>query len=95
MKPHTLVLHVMHYFLRACGLCYLEDFDLAAARVQVLRVLSAFILFKGVDLDTKRNSFFSTVFPRGELCTDAVNLHEESGRKENQRGTQHWLLKQF
>lgn len=77
----------MHFSLRACGLCYLKDFDLAAGRVQVLHVLSAFILFKGVYLDTEWNSFFSAVFPRGELCTDAVNLHEERGRKKNQRGT--------
>lgn len=72
----------MHICLLACGLCYLKDFDLAAGRVQVLRVLSAFILFKGVYLDTEWNSFLSAVFPRGELCTDAMNLHRrEEGKR--------------
>lgn len=58
----------------ACVWHHLKDFDLAAGGVQVLGVLSAFILFKSVNLDPERNSFLSTVFPRGELCTDAMNL---------------------
>lgn len=53
---------------------HLKNFDLAAGGVQVLRVLSAFILFKSVNLDPERNSFLSAVFPRGELCTYAMNL---------------------
>lgn len=63
---------------------HLKDFDLAAGRVQVLSIFSAFILLKGVDLDPERNSFLSAVFPRGELCTDAMNLRQEKeGTKDS------------
>ncbi len=58
----------------ACVWHHLKDFDLAAGGVQVLGVLSAVILFKSVNLDPERHSLLSTVFPRGELCTDAMNL---------------------
>lgn len=53
---------------------YLEHLDLAAGRVQVLRVLPILILLKRVNLHTERHALLTPVLPRGELCADAVHL---------------------
>lgn len=53
---------------------YLKHFDLAAGGVQVLHILSALILFEGVDLDAERYALLSAMLPRCELCAYAVHL---------------------
>lgn len=55
---------------------YLEDLDLAAGGVQVLRVLPILVLLEGVNLDPKGNPLLSSVLPHGELRADTVNLGE-------------------
>lgn len=53
---------------------YFKDFDLAAGRVQMLRVLSCFILFECVNLDAKWDPLLTTMLTHCELCADAMNL---------------------
>lgn len=56
------------------GQRYLEDLDLAAGRVQVLRVLPVLVLLEGVNLHPKGHPLLPAVLPHGELRADAVNL---------------------
>lgn len=42
-------------------------------------VFSIFILLKGVNLDPKRHSLFTSVLPGSKFCADAVYLENESG----------------
>lgn len=57
------------------GACrYLEHFDLAAGRVQVLRVLPALVLPEGVDLHAEGNALLAAVLAQRELRADAVHL---------------------
>lgn len=58
----------------AVKLAYLEHLDLAAGRVQVLRVLPVLVLLKGVNLHSERHALFTPVLPRGELCADTMYL---------------------
>lgn len=53
---------------------HLEDFDLAAGRVDLLHVLPVLIGGEGVHLDTEGHSFLAAVLPGGELGADAVDL---------------------
>ena len=53
---------------------YLEDFNLAAGRTDMLHVLPVLIGAESVHLDTKRHSLLPTVLPGGELSADAVDL---------------------
>lgn len=53
---------------------YLEDFDLAAGRMDMLHVFPVFIGGKRVHLDTEGHPFLATMLPGGELGADAVNL---------------------
>lgn len=53
---------------------YLEDFDLAAGRMDMLHVFPVFIGGKSVHLDTEGNPFLATMLPGGELGADAVDL---------------------
>lgn len=57
-----------------CPTPYLEDFDLAGGRVQVLAVLAGVPLGKGVDLDPEGHALLAAVLPGGELGADAVHL---------------------
>lgn len=58
---------------------YLEDFDLAAGRVQVLQVFPALVLSEGVDLNAEGDPFLPSVLSGGELCADAVDLQHRRG----------------
>jgi len=60
---------------------YLEDFDLAGGRVEMLCVLSILILFKRVYLDAERDAFLSPVLAHGELCAYAMNLTMKESMK--------------
>lgn len=53
---------------------YLEDFDLAAGRMDMLHVLPLFIGGKSVHLDTEGHPFLAPMLPGGELGADAVDL---------------------
>lgn len=53
---------------------HLEDFDLAAGRMDVLHVFPVFVGGEGVHLDTEGHSFLPAVLPGGELGADAVDL---------------------
>lgn len=53
---------------------YLEDFDLAAGRMDMLHVFPVFIGGESVNLDTKGHPLLSTMLPGGELSADAVDL---------------------
>lgn len=53
---------------------YLEDFDLAAGRVQMFCVVSRFVLFERVNLNAKRHPFLTAMLSHCKLCTDAMNL---------------------
>lgn len=58
---------------------YLEDFDLAAGRVDVLQVFPVFIAGESVHLDTEGHSLLAAMLSRGELSTDAVDLRRQRG----------------
>lgn len=53
---------------------YLEDFDLAASRVQMFGILSCFIFFECVNLDAKWHSLLTTMLAHCKLCADTMNL---------------------
>lgn len=53
---------------------YLEDFDLAAGRVQMFCVVSCFVLFERVDLDAERHPLLTAMLAHCELGADAMNL---------------------
>lgn len=55
-------------------LLHLEDFDLTGGRVQMFGVLFVLILFKCVNLDTERYTFFSSMLSHREFCADTVDL---------------------
>lgn len=57
---------------------YLEDFDLATGRMQMLSVFPIFIFLEGVNLDSEGHTFLSTMLPHSELCTDAMYLEKET-----------------
>lgn len=62
------------YFLFSVCTLRLEDFDLAAGRVQVLCVLSVPVLLEGIDLHSERHPLLPAMLPHGELSADAVHL---------------------
>lgn len=64
------MLKVHMYYIPA----YLKDFDLAASRVQMFRILSCFIFFECVNLDAKWHSLLTTMFAHCKLCADAMDL---------------------
>lgn len=53
---------------------HLEDFDLTGSRVKVFCVLFILILFKSVNLDAERYTFFSSMLSHSEFCADTVDL---------------------
>lgn len=59
---------------------YLEDFDLAAGRVDMLHVFLVFVGSEGVHLDTEGHPFLPAMLPRGELSADAVDLRTSDKR---------------
>lgn len=61
---------------------YLEDFDLAAGRMDMLHVFPVFIGGESVHLDTKGHSFLPTMLPGCELSADAVDLRRHAGEKK-------------
>lgn len=60
---------------------YLEDFNLAGGRVEVLCVLSIVSLGESVELDPEGDSFLPTVLSGSELCADAVHLQTDIRKK--------------
>lgn len=62
---------------------YLEDFDLAAGRVDMLQVFPVFIAGESVHLDTEGHSLLPAMLSRGELSTDAVDLRRKEGFKNS------------
>lgn len=67
-----------------CNASYLEHLDLAAGRVEMLRVFPILILLKCVNLHPKRHSFLAPMLPGGEFCADTVHL--EAGGPEVREG---------
>lgn len=57
---------------------YLEDFDLAAGRVDVLDVVAALVAGERVHLDPEGHALLATVLPGCELSADAVDLQGET-----------------
>lgn len=53
---------------------YLKNFDLAAGWMQMICIFSVFSLLKSVNLNPKRNSFFSSMFTGCKFSTDAMDL---------------------
>lgn len=60
------------------GLLYLEDFDLAAGRVDVLNIVALLVGGERVYLDPEGYSLLAAVLPGGELCANAVYLQGET-----------------
>lgn len=58
------------------SVAYLKDFDLAAGGVEVLGVFSSFVLLKSVNLNTERDTLFSSMLAHSKLCADTVNLKQ-------------------
>lgn len=65
-------------FGSACCRLYLEDFDLAAGRVDVLDVVAALVCAERVHLDPEGHALLATVLPGGELSANAVDLQGET-----------------
>lgn len=58
----------------ACCHLYLENFDLAAGRVDMLDVVAALVGGERVHLDPEGHALLAAVLPGGELGADAVDL---------------------